>query len=231
MAIYTISDLHLSLGADKPMEVFGSVWDNYTDRLQAQWQMLVRPEDTVLIPGDISWATYLEHAYEDLNFIHRLNGKKIILKGNHDYWWSTLSKLNLFLEKHKLDSIRFLQNTAVLCEDTVICGTRGWSIPTSKSSAEDRKIFDREKIRLVLSLEEGKRLSGSRLVVAMHYPPVEKGNANTQMLDIMREYGVEKCVYGHLHADSQKYAPIGEFGGICLQLVSCDYTDFTPLPL
>lgn len=231
MALYTISDLHLSLGADKPMEVFGSVWDNYTERLRNNWQALVQPEDTVLIPGDISWATYLEHAREDLTFIHQLNGKKIILKGNHDYWWSTLNKLNLFLEEHKLNSIHFLQNSAILCEDTVICGTRGWTIPTSGSSAEDQKIFEREKIRLILSLEEGRRLHGSRIVAAMHYPPIEKGNANTEMLGIMQEYGVESCVYGHLHAASQKYAPVGDFGGVFLRLVSCDHTDFTPIPL
>ncbi len=231
MALYTISDLHLSLGADKPMEVFGSVWDNYTERLRENWQTLVQQEDTVLIPGDISWATYLENAYEDLSFIHQLNGKKIILKGNHDYWWSTLNKLNLFLKKNSLDSIQFLQNSAILCEDTVICGTRGWTIPTAKTPAEDIKIFEREKIRLILSLEEGKKLRGSRIVVAMHYPPIEKGNANTELLDIMREYGVSKCVYGHLHAGSQKYAPLGEFEGIFLQLAACDYTDFTPLLL
>lgn len=231
MALYTISDLHLSLGTDKPMEVFGSVWENYTERLRERWQSIVAPDDTVLIPGDISWATYLENAYEDLNFIHQLNGNKIILKGNHDYWWSTLNKLNVFLTEHQLDSICFLQNSAVICEDTVICGTRGWTIPTAKSSEEDKKIFEREKIRLVLSLEEGKKLHGSRLVVAMHYPPIEKGNANTDMLNIMQEYGVEKCVYGHLHAASQKNAPIGNFGGIFLQLAACDYTDFTPLVL
>ena len=231
MAVYTISDLHLSLGADKPMEVFGPVWENYVGRLRENWQRTVKADDTVIVPGDISWATYLEHAKEDFQFIEELNGRKIILKGNHDYWWSTMSKLNQFLAEHHFRSIAFLHNSAVVCENIAVCGTRGWTIPNPSAAPEECRIFEREKIRLVLSLEEARKKKTEEIVVALHYPPVERGNPDTSMLDIMRQYGVKKCIYGHLHAASQRNAPIGDFDGIFLRLVACDYTDFTPILL
>lgn len=228
MAIYAISDLHLPLSVDKPMDIFGSKWANYVEKLRENWQNIVTEEDTVIMPGDISWATYLNDAVKDFKYIHELNGRKIILKGNHDYWWTTMSKLNKFIDENNFDTIEFLHNTAVLCENTAICGTRGWNIANDKSSDEDKKIFLREKQRLILSLEDARRLNPDEIIVAMHYPPVEKDGINYDFIDIMKEYGVKKCIYGHLHAAAQKFARQGNIKGVDLALVSCDYLSFIP---
>ena len=229
MSIYAISDLHLSLNTDKPMSVFGSQWVNYTHRMQEKWNAVVKDEDLVIIPGDISWATYLEDAVADFAYIHGLNGQKIILKGNHDYWWTTLNKMEQFIQHHGFDSIRFIKNTAILWENTAICGTRGWVIADEYASMEDQKIYAREKQRLLLSLEDAKRKRAHHVIVAMHYPPIEKGGENHEFLELMQQYGVTMCVFGHLHAAAHKAAPLGMYDGIFLQLVACDYLDFTPL--
>ena len=183
----------------------------------------------VLIPGDISWATYLDDAFADLKFIHDLPGRKVILKGNHDYWWSTLNKLKKFIEEHKFTSIDFIQNTAYVWENTAIAGTRGWNIPNAQTGAEDRKIFEREKQRLILSLEDAKSKKAEKIVVAMHYPPIEQNMINLDFLEIMKAYDVRVCIYGHLHAAAQKFAPVGVFEGVSLRLVSCDYLNFMPI--
>ena len=143
MAIYALADLHLSFNTDKPMDVFGDAWGNYTEKIYDNWQSIVKDEDLVIIPGDVSWATYMDDAWEDFNFINNLKGKKIILKGNHDYWWTTLSKMNKFLEENKFDTIKILNNTAVEYEDTALCGTRGWWVKEDMTD-EDLKILDRE---------------------------------------------------------------------------------------
>ncbi len=229
MSIFAISDLHLPLGKDKPMDIFGGRWENYIEKLEKNWKSIVSEKDLVLIPGDISWATYLDDAFADLKFIHDLPGRKVILKGNHDYWWSTLNKLKKFIEEHKFTSIDFIQNTAYVWENTAIAGTRGWNIPNAQTGAEDRKIFEREKQRLILSLEDAKSKKAEKIVVAMHYPPIEQNMINLDFLEIMKAYDVRVCIYGHLHAAAQKFAPVGVFEGVSLRLVSCDYLNFMPI--
>lgn len=229
MSIFAISDLHLPLGKDKPMDIFGGRWENYIEKLEKNWKSIVSEKDLVLIPGDISWATYLDDAFADLKFIHDLPGRKVILKGNHDYWWSTLNKLKKFIEEHKFTSIDFIQNTAYVWKNTAIAGTRGWNIPNAQTGAEDRKIFEREKQRLILSLEDAKSKKAEKIVVAMHYPPIEQNMINLDFLEIMKAYDVRVCIYGHLHAAAQKFAPVGVFEGVSLRLVSCDYLNFMPI--
>ncbi len=228
MAIYALADLHLSFGTDKPMEVFGDAWDNYTERISDNWQSIVKPDDLVIVPGDISWATYIEDAYKDFDFINRLNGKKAILKGNHDYWWTTLSKMNKFLCENRFDTITILNNTAISYEDAAICGTRGWWVREDMSE-EDIRILDREKIRLVLSCEAAAKLQKDRIIVGLHYPPVDKNGEHREFLEILKEYNVDTCVYGHLHSHSHKAAVIGDVEGVDMKLVAGDFVDFTPI--
>lgn len=228
MAIYALADLHLSFNSDKPMEIFGDIWGNYTEKIYDNWQSIVKTEDLVIIPGDISWATYIEDAYEDFRFINGLNGKKVILKGNHDYWWNTLSKMNKFLAKNKFDTISILNNTATEYEDAAICGTRGWWVKEDMSE-EDLKILDREKIRLVLSLEEAVKLKKDRIIVGLHYPPLDKAGEHREFLEIMKEYKVDTCVYGHLHSYAHKAAVTGNIEGVNLKFVAGDYVAFTPI--
>lgn len=229
MALFAISDLHLSFGTDKPMNIFGSKWEGYTERLFQNWQSKVKEEDVVIIPGDISWAMYIEDAYEDFKFINSLNGTKIFLKGNHDYWWTTVSKMEKYLKDKDFNTIKILNNTAFLYKNIAICGTRGWNGVPEDSQSDDKKIFDRERIRLVLSLESAKELNPEKIIVAMHYPPIsDDGN---DFSDILKEYGVYKCVYGHLHGASHQNAITGEINGTEISLVSGDYINFDPLLL
>lgn len=226
MSIYALSDLHLSFGTDKPMDVFGEKWANYSEKIYENWQKTVSCDDLVIIPGDISWATYLENAYDDFKFINELNGQKVIMKGNHDYWWTTLRKMESFLSENNFNSIKIVHNTAVEFEDAAICGTRGWS---SQDDKDDFKIFDREKRRLILSLEEAVKLKKRNIIVGMHYPPIEAEGTDNSFIEIMKNYDVSACVYGHLHSYAQKNAIVGEYEGINLMLVSGDYIDFTPV--
>lgn len=228
MAIFAISDLHLPLGVDKPMNVFGDRWSNYVERLCENWQKIVGDDDIVIMPGDISWATYLEDSVKDFEYINNLNGTKVILKGNHDFWWSTMNKLDIYLKNNKFDTIRFVHNNCVIYNDTAICGTRGWNIAKESSSDEEKRIFLREKQRLILSLESAKKQKPKDIIVAMHYPPVEKNGTNFELIDIMKEYGVKRCIYGHLHAAAQNFAVQGDVRGIDLTLVSSDYLKFVP---
>lgn len=230
MSIFAISDLHLSFGTDKPMDVFGEKWDNYTYRIKENWTKKVNMDDVVIIPGDISWAMYIDEAVEDFKFINSLPGTKLILKGNHDYWWTTHAKMEKFLRENGFDTIKILGNEAYLYEGVAICGTRGWSLINENSSEEDKKIFSREKIRMVLSLEDARKKL-DKILFAMHYPPVEKENPNREFLEILKEYGVKDCIYGHLHAHSQANAVTGEVNGINLKLISCDYINFDPVSL
>lgn len=229
MSIFAISDLHLSLSCDKPMHVFGSCWENYEEKMQRNWNRVVTDEDLVLIPGDISWAMYLQEVKADFSYIHQLNGQKLLLRGNHDYWWTTLSKMEQYVEENGFDTIHFLKNTAFMWGDTAICGTRGWPIAHPGSTEENRKIYERERIRTVLSLEEARRQKSKEIIAAFHYPPLERGGVSEGFLDILRDYHVGRCVFGHLHAAAHQYAPQGNYDGITLSLVSCDYLNFTPL--
>lgn len=229
MAIFAISDLHLSLNGEKPMDVFGNHWENYTQRMEEQWNRVVKKEDLVLIPGDISWAMYLEDTVADFTYLNRLNGQKLLLRGNHDYWWTTLSKMEKFVEEHGFDTLHFLKNSAFLWDGVAICGTRGWTIPHPDSMGEDRKIYERERQRLLLSLEAVSQEKAEKILCMMHYPPAEPEGSTQGFLDILKEYGVSKCVFGHLHAAAHRFAPCGIWQGVELSLVACDYLNFTPM--
>ncbi len=228
MSIYALSDLHLSLGTDKPMDVFGDKWENYSEKIYENWQSIVTKDDLVIVPGDVSWGTYLEDAVRDFDFLDKLNGQKVIMKGNHDYWWTTLRKMEKFLEDNEFETIRIVHNTAIEFENTAICGTRGWTLQETDNK-ENIKIVDRERKRLILSLEEARRLKKDRIVVGMHYPPIDNTGADNGFIEIMKNYGVSCCVYGHLHSYAQKNAVVGVVDGIELKLVACDYVNFTPI--
>jgi predicted phosphohydrolase len=231
MAIYAISDLHLALSVDKPMDVFGEGWADYMERLEQNWRSTVTEDDYVLVPGDVSWATYLEQACEDFNFIHGLPGKKIISKGNHDYWWTTKSKLDRFICKNGYSSIQFLHNNSYCIEGSAICGTRGWSIPGEAGfTDEDSKIYQRELKRLELSLESAKAAGGC-IIVALHFPPFNSQGAFSEFFDIMLKYNVKICVYGHLHGAARKTAIEGNIRGVEFKLVAADHLGFKPARL
>lgn len=254
MALFAISDLHLAMSTDKPMDVFGPRWEKYMDRLEQNWLGCVGYDDTVLIPGDISWATYLDEAGEDLRFIERLPGRKIISRGNHDYWWASAKKMNEFICEQGITTINFMHNNSYIyesktgssektcgCRKAMICGTRGWKLPGDESfSHEDEKILKRELNRLELSLKEcgkttecGKTMESGkttfdRIIVAMHYPPFDNKGKPSEFVDIMVDYGVSLCVYGHLHGEACKTAFQGNYNDIEYKLVSADFLEFTP---
>lgn len=233
MALYAISDLHLALSIDKPMDVFGNRWAEYMGRLGKNWCSMITDEDHVIVPGDISWATYLDQAYEDFRFIHELPGRKIISKGNHDYWWTTRSKLDKFLGENGFDSISFMHNNSYCVGGDVICGTRGWEMPGEVGfGAEDEKIFKRELQRLELSLKDAMAAApGRRIIVALHYPPFNSKGEFSGFMDIMKKYDVKLCIYGHLHGEACKDAIEGCHDGITFRLVSADHLSFAPVLL
>ena len=224
--IYTIADLHLPLGIDKPMDIFGSRWENYVQRLYDNWQSLITDDDTVVIPGDFSWATYLEQAERDFDFLDSLNGRKIILKGNHDYWWTTMSKLNKFIEDKGYKNISFLHNNSYEVDGISICGTRGWIYPGFTGyGIEDERYFMREVQRLEMSLKNAKT---DDIYVFTHYPPTSLSGAKNDFTQMMKNYGVKKCFYGHLHGQSHMNRIPEKVDGIEYHLISADYLKFTP---
>ena len=213
MAIFTIGDLHLSFNDDKPMSVFGENWEGYEDKIKKDWIEKVKENDLVVIPGDFSWSMYLENTYLDFSYINKLPGKKLLLKGNHDYWWSTLKKMRDYLEEKEFQNIDFIYNNAYEYENKIIVGTRGWSQSEEK---EDKKILDREKIRLELSIKDGIEKYGDEkeVIAFMHYPPIIKHNITenepTDFIRLMQKYNIKRCYYGHLHSTSIKEAVEGE---------------------
>lgn len=220
MAIFAISDLHLPLGIKKPMDIFGRKWDNYVDRIKENWEEAINDEDFVIIPGDISWATYLDEAKADFEFINSLPGTKIISKGNHDYWWETLTKLNKYKEENGFSTIHFLHNTSFMIEKTAVCASRGWITPLDKEfGIEDEKIYNRELGRMELSVKDAITKGAEDIIIAMHYPPYGK------FLELAEKYKVKKVLYGHLH--SEKMGDYNEISPIT-KLVSCDYLSFFP---
>lgn len=230
MALYAIADLHLPLGIDKPMDIFGKAWENYVERLEDNWQSNIKDTDIVVLPGDFSWATYLEQSTKDFEFLHKLNGRKILSKGNHDYWWTTMNKMREFTAKNGFDDIDFLQNNSFVYEGIGICGTRGWIHPAwDNFGGEDRKIFDREVLRLELSLKHAGDLS--EIYVFTHYPPMSTALESNAFIDMMKQYPVTKCIYGHLHSASHRNAVNGVVDGIEYKLVSGDYVGFNPVKI
>ena len=219
MALFAIGDLHLSLGADKPMDVFGGAWDGYVDKLRAGLS-IIGPEDTTVLCGDLSWGMELEAALPDFRFIAAIPGRKILLKGNHDYWWSGITQVRCNLSK----GMYALQNDALAIDDVVLCGTRGWTY--GSETAEDKKIYAREVLRLELSLTWAKKQKGSRLIAMTHYPPLGEKGEETPMSRLLSQYGVEDTVYGHLHGASLRGAVTGLHGGVRYHCVSCDGLGF-----
>ena len=225
MSLFVMADLHLPIAVNKPMDIFGG-WDNYVERILENWEKNVSDEDTVVIPGDISWAMSLEQALPDFRFINELKGKKIISKGNHDYWWTTVSKLNRFVEENGFDSIRFLHNNHYPYECIGICGTRGWI--NDNGEPADAKVLAREAARLETSIQSAEA-QGLEPVVFLHYPPLYGTEYNYDILDVMYRHNIKRCFYGHVHGKGHKYAVNGERDGIEFRLVSADYMQFCPL--
>lgn len=226
MALFAIADLHLSIGTDKPMDIFKG-WDNYVERLTDNWKKIVKDTDTVVIAGDISWAMKLSETTDDFDYINKLPGRKIFLKGNHDYWWETCNKMNKFLECKEFDSINILFNNSFECDEYVVCGTRGWLIESEAD--EDRKILNREVGRLKASLDSAVKC-GKEPVVFLHYPPVYGNSVSEEIIDVLHQYNVKKCYYGHIHGASMiRGSYNGDYQGIELKLISCDALSFIPL--
>ncbi|NLC63843.1 MAG: serine/threonine protein phosphatase [Thermoanaerobacterales bacterium] len=231
MRVFAISDLHLALAKDKPMDVFGPDWEVYMQNIKTKWQKTVFHEDLVLIPGDLSWATYLDDAEPDFSYIEALPGKKIITKGNHDYWWTTQKKLDKYLEIKNFSTITFLQNRACFYDNVAITGTRGWKSPEDEGFTQhDERIYLREMERLKLSLQSTSGFNGD-IITMLHFPPyTSKGNP-TGFVEIMQQFNVSICIYGHLHGKQCNNAIEGEQDGIRYYLVSSDYLQFMPLML
>lgn len=228
MKIFAIADTHLSFSpkVDKPMSIFGDGWENYESRLEEAWRARIGQNDVVIIPGDISWGLKFDEAVPDLEWIHQLPGRKVLLKGNHDLWWSKIGMLNTLY-----DDMFFLQNHCYPVEgtDIAICGTRGWKLPWNEDFGEhDEKIFRRELIRLEASLKDGSQQAG-QLIAAMHYPPAEENNRHSQFTELLEKYGVKTCVYGHLHGAAAFGKGIkGRENGITYNLISLDYLGGIP---
>lgn len=228
MALYAIGDTHLSLSVNKPMTVFPG-WDDYVQRLETNWRMLVAPEDTVVIPGDVSWGMSLEQAKADFAFLQSLPGRKLLLKGNHDYWWCTRRKMDTFLTENGFDTLCFVHNDAVPVDGRVaVCGTRGWFFDAEQDA--DRKVLLREAGRLELSIQAAKE-TGLEPVVFLHYPPLYGGQRCPEILDVLQREKIRRCYYGHVHSAGIRLAFNGEDAGICYRLVSADALLFTPLSI
>lgn len=224
MALYAIGDLHLSLGADKPMDIFGGAWVGYMDKLR-EGLSVIKEEDTTVLLGDLSWALDLNSAKPDFAFINEIPGKKIILKGNHDYWWSTAAKFNKFCAENGFTEQYILNNNCYFYEDYAICGTRGWFFEEEKSGEHDEKVFRRELCRLEASL---KAAGEKQKIVFLHYPPRYKGYECPEILALLEKYDVRQCYYGHLHGASHGLAMEGVWDGVDFRLVAADRLNFKP---
>ena len=232
MALYAISDLHLSTDdtTNKSMEIFGKKWLNYTERLRKNWIAVVSSDDTVVIPGDISWATTLEEAALDFSFLESLPGKKILGKGNHDFWWSTASKHEAFLKKNGFQSISFLHNNAISVEGYTIAGTRGWFQEDDKEHGDVEKLIRREAIRLGISLDSAEALSketNTEILIFLHFPPIWKDQICRPIIDLLKQHGIRRCFFGHIHGMYSLPSQF-EFEGITFTMISADYLDFLP---
>lgn len=236
MSVFVIADTHLSFGVDKPMDIFGKRWENYQQKLKDGWESVVSPSDTVIIPGDISWAMTLQEALPDFEFLNALPGEKILLKGNHDYWWQTQNKLNAFVADHGFNTVRFLYNNAHLAEDFIMCGSRGWypddREPKSLRDVDHEKIVAREVMRLRRSLEEGKRIASTQgtkkeLVAFLHFPPYFTDYCCEELVEELVSAGVKRCYFGHIHGNYSAPARL-LYRGISFELVSGDYLGFIP---
>ena len=223
MALFVLGDTHLSLGGAKPMDVFPG-WNGYVEKLEANWRKLVKPEDTVVLAGDISWSMRLADTRKDFAFLNGLPGRKLIMKGNHDYWWSTANKMNEFFRAEGFDTLRLLHNNSYTVEGYALCGTRGWLFDADEP--HDEKVMNREIGRLRLSLQAAE--PGKEKLVFLHYPPVYTGADAPEIVAVLKEYGIRRCFYAHLHGKAIRFAVQGEVDGIRYKLVSADGLQFCP---
>lgn len=230
MSIYAIGDLHLSFANPKPMNIFGNNWNNHEEKIKLDWISKVKEEDTVVLPGDFSWAMNLKDTKKDFEYINNLPGRKIMSKGNHEYWWTTVTNIKKFLKENNFSNIDFLYNNSIEVEDKLICGTRGWNL--NLESETSNKIITREEIRLENSIQNAinKNLD-KEIIVFMHYPPIIKQNLNTGFFKILKKYNIKRCYYAHLHGNSIKEALNGVYDGIEFKLVSADGLDFKLLKI
>lgn len=221
MSIFSISDLHLSFSADKPMDIFRG-WENHEEKIKKNWCRIVKENDTVILPGDLSWGLKIEEAKADFQFLNDLPGKKILLKGNHDLWWGTAKKMREFLAENDFSKIDFVFNNCIVAENFAVCGTRGWFF----DGGEDKKVLLREAGRLEMSIKEALK-TGLEPLVFLHYPPVFGGQVCEEIFSVLKRYDIKKVYYGHVHG-AGKVGVVNEYDGIMLKLVSCDSIDFTP---
>jgi predicted phosphohydrolase len=238
--LYVIADLHLSTmeGMNKSMEIFGRRWSGYTEKLRKNWTAVVEPEDSVVVPGDISWALSLEDAVSDLHYLDDLPGHKYISKGNHDFWWSTASKMDKFFAENHIDTISLLNNNAWLCEDFILTGTRGWyqdeSCENIPKNTDFDKLVAREAIRLEISLSEGKKLAdanpGKEILSFLHFPPIWNGLVCEPIVGTLKKFGIKRCYFGHIHSNYNLPASF-TWDGIRFSLISADFLNFTPRPI
>ncbi len=235
MAVFVIADLHLATAnSQKSMEVFGKRWKNYIERIRTNWNAVVSDGDTVIVPGDISWGLTTEDALADLLWLDSLNGKKVIMKGNHDFWWSTVSKLNTFFNTHGIRSISLLNNNALEIEDYIIAGSRGWFTDRSMQNAEENvdydKIVNRETIRLKMSLDAAVKLKGDsnkEILVFLHFPPVWSDFICKPIIDLLKAYNIQRCYFGHIHGNYALPASF-EYEAMRFFMISADFLDFLP---
>lgn len=223
MAVYAIGDTHLSLGSDKPMDVFGGGWTGYVEKLKEGFSA-IDPEDTVVLCGDLSWGMSLEEAKQDFAFLNDLPGKKLLLKGNHDYWWNTASKMNKFFQENEFHTLSILHNNCGFYGDVALCGTRGWFYEEERGE-HSAKVFNRELMRLEASL---KAAGEKEKICFLHYPPVYQGYCCKEIVELLKKYEVKRCYYGHLHGGSHRFAVCEERDGIHFELIAADYLRFKP---
>lgn len=232
MSLFVLADTHLSESTEKPMDIFGSRWSDWTAKLCENWKSTVSDGDTVVIPGDISWAMSLDEAAKDLQLLDGLPGKKIIGKGNHDYWWATIKKTEEFFAKEKIKSISLLYNNSFLADGKAICGCRGWFIDekVSPKDTDYDKIVAREAGRLELSLKSAEALGDTERIVFLHFPPVFGDFVCEELIDVLKKYGVKRCFYGHIHGKYDMEQTV-TYDGIDFTIVSADYLKFRPLKI
>ncbi|MDL2288680.1 metallophosphoesterase [Oscillospiraceae bacterium OttesenSCG-928-F05] len=229
MALYAIGDLHLSLDGSKPMDIFGGSWVGYVEKIKKNLSAL-GPDDTLVLCGDTSWGIKLEQSEPDFALIHGFPGRKLLLKGNHDYWWTTKAKMDSFFYEHGLSSLNILHNNCYVYEDAALCGTRGWFYEEDDGKGSD-KIYKRELARLELSLKEARKTGCARIFCFLHYPPLYGQYKCPEILQMLSDYGVSQCYYGHLHGKSQAAAFGGIYENVRYTLVSGDALDFNPIKI
>ena len=226
--MYAIGDLHLSFSVDKSMDVFGGAWNNYTEKIKSGFEIL-KPDDICVLCGDTSWGMSFEESLEDFKFLDAFPGKKLIIKGNHDYWWNTVSKMKAFFMENNLLGFDFLHNNCFFYNNIAICGTRGWLLEDDTDTEHYNKIIAREASRLRTSFSMAGDVSNK--LCFLHYPPRSRDYVCDEIIDVMYEFNVKHCFYGHIHGEGHKFATVGNFDGISYDMVSADYLNFFPLKI